>query len=265
MRPKAGSTRMPCAGVKFVPAGISAVFVGDAGRIRRAGHDGFFWECVISLSRPQPGDTPISCGLWLEGGIYRHVPFSLYDSKTAIFQRFAIFILSRSAFGSAPTERYARFLEVVVGKGCVPLCFASFVRHGNGGIPTICDFEVVVARMRFGPNRGDMSVSCRLGLRKGSALRVFTNVRRDCSWSVAQKSAHYIETAVSVLASPVRDLGRFLPKSSPWHQHLAHDLRGLCFSSLASVGSVRPVPQIHPAIASERPIVLDCPSLSSGQ
>ncbi len=174
MRPKAGSTRMPCAGVKFVPAGISAVFVGDAGRIRRAGHDGFFWECVISLSRPQPGDTPISCGLWLEGGIYRHVPFFLYDSKTAIFQRFAIFILSRSAFGSAPTERYARFLEVVVGKGCVPLCFASFVRHGNGGIPTICDFEVVVARMRFGPNRGDMSVSCRLGLRKGSALRVFT-------------------------------------------------------------------------------------------
>lgn len=78
---------------------------------RRAGRIGI----SAREGRPQLGDTPVFSRLWLKGGmLHRVLPFSR-DSETAIFQRFTIFVLSRSVCEPAPTGEIRPFLAVGAG------------------------------------------------------------------------------------------------------------------------------------------------------
>ena len=72
---------------------------------------------VCVHGRPQLGDRPVSCGLWLERGVLRYGLLLSCDSKTAIFQRFVILKSERSVSVPVPIGRCARFLWVVVGRG----------------------------------------------------------------------------------------------------------------------------------------------------
>ena len=85
---------------------------------RRSSNDlGFTRRNGPRSSRPQPGDAPVFPRLGSEGGMLRHAPCFLRDSKTAIFQRFVILASGRSMSDPTPTGKIRPFLTVGAGRG----------------------------------------------------------------------------------------------------------------------------------------------------
>ena len=93
---------------------------------RRSSNDlGFTRRNGPRSSRPQPGDAPVFPRLGSEGGMLRHAPCFLRDSKTAIFQRFVILASGRSMSDPATTGKIRPLLALVAKKGVLIPYFSA--------------------------------------------------------------------------------------------------------------------------------------------
>ena len=141
---------------------------------RRSSNDlGFTRRNGPRSSRPQPGDAPVFPRLGSEGGMLRHAPCFLRDSKTAIFQRFVILASGRSMSDPATTGKIRPLLALVAKKGVlIPYTFLRGYQRGHSGFVSkrcVCgfstrraDFQKVV-RIFEDPCGFVMGIFCRIG------------------------------------------------------------------------------------------------------